>query len=180
MPKGRIIGVVAIIAVLAGFAWLAIFGMNNSTTNLPSALIGKPFPEFDLTAVGQPSKRITKEAILGKPAVVNVWATWCRECLHELPTLSRLSKQGVPIYGVNYKDLDSDTIQKWMTEYEHPYVINISDPKGTLSLALGVYGAPETFLIDKKGIIRYKLIGLITEENWSQVLAPIYQELLNE
>lgn len=168
--------------MLAKFAWLVSlpFDRPEHHTSAPSPLINQPFPAFELNAVEQADVRITKQDILGRPAIVNVWATWCAECRRELPVLSRLSKQGVLIYGINYKDLDAKAIKEWMTEYEHPYAINMSDKKGTLGLDLGIYGAPETFLIDKQGTIRFNQRGLVTEKNWNEVLAPIYQELLNE
>lgn len=179
MAKGRIIGVVLVLVVLAGFTWVALFGMKNNTQELPSALIGRAFPAFDLPSVNDPQQRITEQDLIGKPAIINVWASWCVECLRELPTLSKLSKQGVAVYGINYKDDDQETINKWLTEFDQPYQINIKD-SGSLGINLGVYGAPETFLIDKKGVIRFKLIGLVSDENWRKVLAPKYQELLAE
>ena len=95
------------------------------------------------------------------------------------PVLNDLAKQGVVIHGVNYKDNNTDA-QRWLKDFLNPYQLNISDPKGTLGLNLGVYGAPETFLIDKKGIIRHKFVGVVDKRVWREKLAPIYQELVDE
>ena len=166
---------------LALFMLLAVFlyrGLYLNPTELPSAMIGKPFPEFALTTVqgGQPASRA---ALLGKPALVNVWGTWCVSCREEHPVLNKLAQQGVVIYGINYKD-DNAAALKWLSEFHDPYQKNISDPDGTLGLNLGVYGAPETFLIDAKGIIRDKYVGVINEAVWRDKVASRYQALVDE
>ena len=100
---------------------------------------------------------ITAEDLKGKPALVNVWATWCVACKVEHPVLNRLAAQGVVIHGVNYKD-DNAAALKWLNEFHDPYQLNIRDERGSLGLDLGVYGAPETFLIDKQGILRWSFV----------------------
>ena len=143
---------------LAIFLIVAVFlyrGLFLDPTELPSALIGKPLPSFSLPSVEDSQRLITAEDIKGKPALVNVWATWCVACKVEHPVLNQLAKQGVTIYGVNYKD-DNAAAQKWLREFHDPYQLNISDAQGSLGLDLGVYGAPETFIVDKQGIIRHK------------------------
>ncbi|AKX58581.1 DsbE family thiol:disulfide interchange protein [Thiopseudomonas alkaliphila] len=179
MSKGRIAAVVAILLGVAAFAWVAIFGIHNDPSELPSALIDKQFPAFELQQVDNSQVLITEKSMLGKPALVNVWATWCAACKDEHPVLNDLAKQGVVIHGVNYKD-DNASAQKWLRDFHNPYQLNIFDPKGTLGFDLGVYGAPETFIVDKAGKIRYKLVGVVTKEVWRERLAPIYQELLDE
>ena len=179
MSKGRLIAVAAILLGVIGFAWVAVFGIHNDPTTLPSALVDKQFPKFELQQVDNSEVLITNQDMLGKPALVNVWATWCPACKEEHPVMNELAKQGVIIHGVNYKD-DNAAAQKWLRDFHNPYQLNISDPKGTLAFDLGVYGAPETFIVDKQGVIRYKLVGIITHETWRERLAPIYQELLDE
>ena len=166
---------------LAAFLVLAVFlyrGLYLDPAELPSALIGKPFPEFNLPAV-QDAAPLTRQNLLGKPALVNVWGTWCVACRVEHPVLNKLARQGVVIYGVNYKD-DNAAAQKWLAEFHDPYQLNISDTGGSLGLNLGVYGAPETFLIDAKGVIRYKHVGVIDETVWREQLASLYQGLVEE
>ena len=137
------------------FLIVAVFlfrGLWLDPSELPSALIGKPFPAFDLPSVQDPARRLTEADLKGKPALVNVWGTWCPSCRVEHPELTRLAEQGVVIYGINYKD-DNAAAIKWLNELHNPYLLSISDADGTLGLDLGVYGAPETYLIDKQGII---------------------------
>ena len=166
---------------LALFLVGAVFlyrGLYLDPSELPSALIGKPVPEFSLPAV-EGDKTLTRADLLGKPALLNVWATWCISCRVEHPVLNKLAQQGVRVYGVNYKD-DNAAALKWLKEFQNPYQLNISDAEGSLGLNLGVYGAPETFLIDSKGIIRHKFVGVIDEVVWREQLAGLYQELVDE
>jgi len=166
---------------LAVFLLVAVFlyrGLYLDPSELPSAMIGKPFPAFSLPTV-EGDRTLTRDDLLGKPALVNVWATWCPSCKVEHPVLNKLAEQGVVIYGVNYKDENAAAI-KWLTEFHNPYQIGIRDEHGTLGLDLGVYGAPETFIIDAKGIIRHKFVGVVDQTVWREQLAPLYQGLLDE
>lgn len=166
------------LAIFLGVAVFLYRGLFLDPSELPSALIGKPFPAFSLPAV-QDGTLITQEHLKGKPALVNVWATWCVACRVEHPVLNKLAGLGVNIYGVNYKD-DNAAAQKWLVEFHDPYQMNINDERGSLGLDLGVYGAPETFFIDSKGIIRHKFVGVIDERVWREQLAPLYQQLVDE
>ena len=179
MSRARLIGVFGVLLGVALFAGMALFGINNDPSELPSALIGKPFPEFSSRSLDDPEVVITRADLLGRPALINVWATWCVSCKVEHPVLNDLAKQGVVIHGINYKDNNPDA-QRWLRDFLNPYQLNISDPKGTLGFDLGVYGAPETFMIDKKGIIRHKFVGVVDKRVWREKLAPIYQGLLDE
>lgn len=166
---------------LAVFLAVALFlyrGLFLNPSELPSALIGKPFPGFSLPAV-EGGETISQDDLKGKPALVNVWATWCVSCRVEHPVLNKLAQLGVTIHGVNYKD-ENAAAQKWLAEFHDPYQLNIDDAHGSLGLDLGVYGAPETFLIDKDGIIRHKFVGVIDERVWREQLAPLYQTLVDE
>lgn len=154
-------------------------GLFLDPSSLPSALIGKPFPDFQLPSLDDPERSITRADLLGEPALVNVWATWCPSCRYEHPVLNKLAESGVRIYGVNYKDR-RDAAQKWLQELHNPYLLNIEDARGSLGIDLGVYGAPETFFIDAEGIVRHKFVGTIDERVWRETLAPIYQQLRDE
>lgn len=167
---------------LALFLLVAVLlyrGLFLEPNRLPSALIGKPFPDFALPALGAGQRTLTRDDIKGRPALVNVWATWCPSCRQEHTLLTRLADQGVVIYGVNYKD-ERIAAQRWLRTSQNPYRLNIEDAAGTLGLDLGVYGAPETFFIDAKGIIREKYVGVIDQDVWREKLAPVYDQLLRE
>jgi len=141
--------------------WVGLGQEDKSV--LPSPLIGKPFPQFILNTVesGERLNHLPQEAVL-----VNVWATWCPTCKAEHAFLNTLAAQGVRIIGINYKD-DLAKAKDWLAAYGNPYAYNLSDPDGMLGLELGVYGAPETFLIDADGIIRAKHIGDLNPRVWS-------------
>ncbi|MEQ4257322.1 DsbE family thiol:disulfide interchange protein [Pseudomonas syringae] len=166
------------LVLFLGVAAFLYRGLYLDPAELPSALIGKPFPAFSLPAV-QGERMLSRADLLGKPALVNVWGTWCVACRVEHPVLTRLAQQGVLIYGVNYKDVNADAL-KWLKEFHDPYQLNIRDQDGSLGLNLGVYGAPETFLIDAQGVIRYKHVGVINDAVWREKLATRYQQLVDE
>ncbi|AOB30246.1 thiol:disulfide interchange protein [Bordetella sp. H567] len=167
------------LAVFLIIAVLLYRGLFLDPTRLPSALIGKPFPVFSLPDIDAPSHMLTRDDFKARPALVNVWATWCPSCRQEHPVLTRLAEQGVYIYGVNYKD-DRNAARRWLQTLRNPYRLTIEDAAGTLGLDLGVYGAPETFFIDARGIVRAKYVGAIDERVWREELAPIYDKLLRE
>lgn len=176
----RIIFIAVVVAVLGSFAYVSSLQMQKGDiSELPSALIGKPFPAFALPSVMDADKVITQVDVQGLPALVNVWATWCPSCRAEHPFLTELRAQGVRIIGVDYKD-DNAAAQKWLADLHDPYQLNIDDAKGSLGLDLGVYGAPETFLIDRHGIIRHKYVGVIDQKIWREQLASLYQGLVDE
>lgn len=159
-----------------GMAVLLYRSLFHDPSELPSALIGKPLPAFSLPDLKEPQRLLTQDDLKGRPALINVWATWCPTCKAEHQMLNRLAETGVVIYGVNYKD-DSEAARKWLSDYQDPYRRNVVDNDGSLGLDLGVYGAPETFLVDAQGIIRHKYIGAIDERVWREELAPLYQAL---
>lgn len=161
------------------FVVLAVFlfrGLSLDPRELPSALIDRPLPEFELPALGQ-ERTLGREDIVGRVALLNVWATWCPSCRVEHPYLRALAKRGVPIYSLNYKDEDAAAL-RWLQELGDPYLLSIADREGTLGLDLGVYGAPETYLLDAQGVIRYRHVGVVDERVWENILQPIYQQLL--
>jgi cytochrome c biogenesis protein CcmG/thiol:disulfide interchange protein DsbE len=160
------------------FAVLALFlfrGLGLDPSEMPSALIDRPLPAFELPALGE-QRTLSRTDVTGQPALLNVWATWCVSCRVEHPYLKQLAQQGVPIYGINYKDNDTDAL-RWLQELGNPYRFNIADREGTLGLDLGVYGAPETYLLDGDGVIRYRHVGVVDEKAWQSVLEPLYLQL---
>jgi cytochrome c biogenesis protein CcmG/thiol:disulfide interchange protein DsbE len=160
------------------FVALALFlfrGLQLDPTELPSALIDRPLPAFELPALGM-DRLLKREDVVGEVALFNVWATWCVSCRVEHPYLHKLAEQGVPIYGVNYKDDDADAM-KWLAELGDPYRLNIVDAQGSLGLDLGVYGAPETYLVDAQGVIRYRHVGVVDDRVWRELLEPLYTGL---
>lgn len=165
---------------LITFFGLAVFlmrGIELDPEELPSPLINQPVPAFSLSELSS-SKILTADDLRGQVYLLNVWATWCISCKMEHPYLLNLAKQGVKIIGINYKD-DSEQAKKWLDELGNPYVWNLVDQRGNLGLDLGVFGAPETFIVDKNGIIRYKHVGVIDERVWQKLL-PIYTKSNNE
>lgn len=160
------------------FAVMALFlfrGLALDPRELPSALIDRPLPEFSLPALGE-ERAVGRADITGRVALINVWATWCSSCRVEHPYLQVLADQGVPIYGLNYKDEDT-AAQRWLNELGNPYLLNIADRQGSLGLDLGVYGAPETYLVDAAGVIRYRHVGVVDARVWQTILQPLYQQL---
>ena len=163
---------------LLAFVALAVLlyrGLGMDPTALPSALIDRPMPAFALPALDD-GEMLDAEGVTGKPALFNVWATWCISCRVEHPYLQQLADSGVLIYGINYKD-DSVAARRWLSDLGDPYRASIVDAEGTLGLDLGVYGAPETFFVDAEGVIRYRHVGVIDERIWTTRLAPIYAAL---
>ncbi|NOI92478.1 DsbE family thiol:disulfide interchange protein [Vibrio splendidus] len=152
---------------------------GDDPTKLESVLIGKQVPEFGLEDLEQPGKFHDQAIFKGEPLLLNVWATWCPTCYAEHSYLNKLADQGVKIIGLNYKD-DRNKAVGWLKELGNPYLISLFDGNGMLGLDLGVYGAPETFLIDASGVVRYRHVGDVNPTNWASTLQPMYQELLEE
>ena len=159
--------------VLAGFLYKGLF---LDPRDIGTTMIGKPLPAFSLPSLEDPARTVTAADLKG-PALVNVWATWCPTCRAEHAMLNQLAGQGVAIYGVNYKE--TGDARRWLSDLGNPYRLNVADPQGSLGINLGVYGAPETFLIDRDGIIRHKYVGAIDERVWREQLAPLYQHLVD-
>lgn len=144
----------------------------NDPHELPSALLGKPFPEFEAPLLHEPERTVERADLLGEPVLVNVWATWCPTCAAEHDELIRIREStGLRIVGVNYKD-DPAKAVRWLEAYGNPYDLVIQDPDGSLGVELGVYGAPESFLLDSGGTIVYKRVGDINPRIWRDELRP--------
>ena len=144
---------------------------------LPSELIDRPFPEFELVDLHDGSVVRSRRDLVGEISLVNVWATWCPNCVIEHPELVRIAaEEGVPIYGVNYND-DTPKAIAWLQRRKDPYQFSLVDDEGRLAIDLGVYGAPETFVLDEKGVIQYRHVGTVTNEVWRQDLLPVIVHL---
>ena len=161
------------VALVAFFA----VGLTRDPHQIPSPFIGKPAPAFTLTQLHDEKAPFTPEDMKGKVWLLNVWASWCVSCRVEHPLLVEMSKRNVvPIVGLNYKDKRDDGVQ-WLAKFGNPYVLSAFDSEGRVGIDYGVYGVPETFVIDKQGVIRYKQIGPITPEALEKVLLPLIRKL---
>ncbi|MGB9093685.1 MAG: DsbE family thiol:disulfide interchange protein [Gallionella sp.] len=162
------------------FVVLAIFlyiGLGLDPHEIPSPLINKPAPAFTLPQLYNPAKQFSSEEMKGKVWLLNVWASWCVSCREEHPVLMELSQQHiVPIYGLDYKDKNPDG-EAWLREGGDPYTLVITDANGRVGIDYGVYGVPETYVIDKQGMIRYKQIGPVTHQSLQQKILPLVAEL---
>ena len=158
--------------------WLSYLGLGlEDRDKLPSALIGKPFPNFEARSLFEASANIGSEQLIGRPTLVNVWATWCPTCKAEHAELIEIAEDtDLQLIGINYKDDRSDAIQ-WLAEFGNPFDRVLEDPRGDLGVELGVYGAPETFLLDRRGYIVYKRVGAITEQVWLGQMLPVVKRL---
>lgn len=159
-------------AVLAGLVVLFAIGLQRDPSKIPSPLIGKPAPAFDLPTPD--GGRLDNARLGGAPVLVNFWASWCTPCLQEHPLLMELSRNGVKIVGINYKD-DPEAARQWLARHGNPFQQIAQDRDGRVGLDWGVYGVPETFALDAGGTIRHKHIGPLTREAWTTQLLPIVQ-----
>ncbi len=159
------------VLVLGVLVVLFAFGLQHDPREVPSPLIGKPAPDFNLRVVGEDTP-YRREDLLGRPVLVNFWASWCVACRVEHPLLMELSRRGVEIIGIDYKDTDADGL-RWLERHGNPYRAIAADPEGQAGLDWGVYGVPETYVLDASGNILYKHIGPIDEEAWRTKMAPL-------
>lgn len=151
-------------------------GLSLDPRRIPSPLIGKALPDFSLARVHQPEKSVSPKDLYGRVYLLNVWASWCVACREEHPLLMEIHRTGlVPLVGLNYKDKNQDALAI-LERMGDPYELSLSDGNGRVGIDLGVYGVPETFVIDKQGIIRHKHIGPITEESLINEIMPIVRQ----
>ena len=163
--------------ILAGF--LAV-GLKLKPSEIPSPFIDKPAPAFFAPKLDAPDEKLATVDLKGKVWLFNVWASWCASCRAEHPVLNELAKQQtVVIVGLNYKD-DPNDAQNWLNQLGNPYTVSIMDRDGRIGIDWGVYGVPETFVVDKKGIIRHKHTGPVTSEDIRTVLLPLIAKLQAE
>jgi cytochrome c biogenesis protein CcmG, thiol:disulfide interchange protein DsbE len=163
-----------VFVVMVGF--LAV-GLSLKPREIPSPLVNKPAPVFSLPTLAEPDRPLASQDLRGKVWVLNVWASWCVACRQEHPVLVEMAKLGaVPIYGLNYKDKRADALG-WLNQFGNPYAASFADTDGVVGIDFGVYGVPETFVIDKAGVIRHKTIGPVTAESVRDVILPLVAKL---
>jgi len=174
MKSLRFIVPLLVFVVLLIFLWV---GLSLNPREVPSPLIGKPAPAFQLGRLDDPARTISEKDLRGQVWLLNVWASWCVACMEEHPVLVQFSRAGVvPIYGLNYKD-QREAAQAWLAKNGNPYTTSIADLDGKVGIDYGVYGVPETFLIDKAGVIRYKRIGPVTPKILNDQIMPLIKQL---
>ncbi len=160
--------------VLVGF--LAV-GLTLNPREVPSPLVGKPAPAFTLPQLHDQDKTFSPADMAGQVWLLNVWASWCGGCKEEHPVLMRMAKAGeVPVYGMDYKDRRDEALT-WLRQHGNPYPLIAVDETGRIGIDYGVYGVPETYVIDKQGVIRYKQIGPLDDELVAKTILPLVQEL---
>lgn len=175
------IPLILFLLLAAALLWQLTRNANgDDPTRLESALVGKPVPVFKLESLDQPGKNFDQSVLTdGKPLLLNVWATWCPTCRAEHQYLNTLATKGVRVVGLNYKD-DRQKAINWLNTLGNPYALSLYDGDGMLGLDLGVYGAPETFLIDGHGIIRYRHAGDLNDRVWNDEVKPLWQKYSQE
>lgn len=177
MLKLKYLVPLALFIVLAGF--LAV-GLRLNPKEIPSPLIDKPAPAFALSILGAPEKQLSHQDLKGKVWLLNVWASWCVSCRQEHPLLLELAKlKRVTIVGLNYKD-EAQAASQWLQQLGNPYDVSVMDLDGRVGIDYGVYGVPETFVIDKRGIVRYKHTGPVEPGDIERVFLPLIQQLQQE
>lgn len=158
--------------IFLGLGFFLYRGLAMDPSARDSALLARKFPAFTLSTLKDPNERLDESLLLGQVTLVNVWAEWCPTCKEEMPQLLTLAERGVRLVGINYKDTRAKG-QEFLDEFGDPFEVNIFDPDGDLGFELGVYGVPETFLVDDEGLIRYKHTGYITPEDVEQVMREV-------
>ena len=162
-----------ILTLLVFFFWR---GLSLNPHDLPSAQLGKPVPRFSVPILGDEAHTFTSQHLKGHISLLNIWASWCNACTDEQYFLLQLANDGVPIYGLNYKD-NVEHAKHWLEEWGNPYRLVGEDTHGMAAIDMGVYGAPETFLIDKEGIIRYRHVGGVNADVWQRDFLPLIKQL---
>jgi cytochrome c biogenesis protein CcmG/thiol:disulfide interchange protein DsbE len=165
------------LALFGALALLLAAGLGRDPKEVPSPLIGKPAPAFALKRLDDPQVTIQRDDLLGKVWVLNVWASWCVACREEHPLLVEFSRRKVvPVYGLNYKDGRADGL-RWLANFGNPYEASLFDSDGRVGIDYGVYGVPETFVIDKQGVVRLKHIGPVTPVVLREKIEPLVRQL---
>jgi cytochrome c biogenesis protein CcmG, thiol:disulfide interchange protein DsbE len=176
----RLVPFLGFVLLVALFGFGIWWNTRHDLSEVPSPLIDKPAPAFVLPKLDDPTQTLSKVALLGKPYLLNVFASWCYACGEEHPVLMAEAQQlGVPLIGYDYKDAPDDA-KAWLQQHGNPYSEVITDREGRTAIDFGVYGAPETFLVDGKGVIRYKRIGPLTPEVIANELEPAIAALRKE
>lgn len=161
-----------------GLGLILFTAIGKDPTKLETARLNDPVPLFSLPSLKDEQKQLNQIDLTGDVILLNVWATWCPSCRAEHGYLEALHKQGVKIVGLNYKD-ERDAALTWLRDLGNPYAFNIYDPHGKLGFDLGVYGAPETYLVDHMGIVRYRHVGELNDRSWA-IIQPMYDALIKK
>ncbi|GGA76852.1 thiol:disulfide interchange protein [Arenimonas soli] len=165
----------AALALLLGVG--VMMNSGKDTSAIPSPLIGKMAPDFALPVLDEPERIITRDDLLGEPYLLNVWGSWCPACRDEHPVITDLAESGrLRVIGYDYKD-ESDDARRWLQQFGNPYALVIADVEGRAALDWGIYGAPESFLVDAEGFIRWKFVGPLTPEVVQAQLLPVLESL---
>ncbi|MBV9189755.1 MAG: DsbE family thiol:disulfide interchange protein [Betaproteobacteria bacterium] len=165
------------LGVFVALVLLLAVGLRLNPREVPSPLIGKPAPAFELPLLMDPDKKFSVKTMLGKVWILNVWASWCPPCLVEHPVVTQVSRSGMaPVVGLNYKDKREDALP-WLKRNGDPFQLIAFDANGRIGIDYGVYGVPETYIIDRQGVIRYKHIGPITADVVKQEMEPLVRKL---
>ncbi|WBS00977.1 DsbE family thiol:disulfide interchange protein [Pseudoduganella sp. SL102] len=176
MNRRRLLMLLPLALFLAVAAFLAV-GLQRDPRELPSPLIGKQAPPFQAPRLGAPGGTFAPRDMEGKVWLLNVWASWCTSCRIEHPMLMRFARQGIaPVVGLNYKD-KADAGLQWLRLHGDPYALSVFDPEGRIGIDYGVYGVPETFVIDGRGAIRFRHAGPLTQDVLDRRIAPLIKEL---
>jgi cytochrome c biogenesis protein CcmG/thiol:disulfide interchange protein DsbE len=174
MKSLRLLVPLAVFVIIVAFLWA---GLGRDPREVPSPLVGKPAPAFELAQLHEPGKKLGTSDLKGQVWLLNVWASWCVSCRVEHPILLELSKSNtVPIVGLDYKDKPEEG-KAWLAQHGDPYSVSVIDADGRVGIDWGVYGVPETFVVDKAGVIRYKHIGPVTAEALQKNILPLVREL---
>ncbi|MDF1630197.1 MAG: DsbE family thiol:disulfide interchange protein [Alcanivoracaceae bacterium] len=158
-----------------GLAVLLASGLGRDTEELPTALAGKPLPEIQLPSLMRRGTEVSNELFIGHWTLLNVWATWCPTCYVEHPYLINLAEQGIRIVGLNYKD-ETDKAREYLASLGNPYIEVAIDESGSYGIDLGVYGAPETFVINPQGEVVLRYVGELNDRSWQQRFAPVWEK----
>ncbi len=165
------------LGVFVALVLLLAVGLRLNPREVPSPLIGKPAPAFELPLLMEPDKKFSEKTMLGRVWILNVWASWCPPCLVEHPVVTQVSRSGMaPVVGLNYKDKREDALP-WLKRNGDPFQLIAFDANGRIGIDSGVYGVPETYIIDQQGVIRYKHIGPITPDVVKQEMEPLVRKL---
>lgn len=159
--------------LLCVFLWR---GLYLNPHYIPSVQIGKQVPSFNLPQLENPEITFSNRELRDKVVLLNIWASWCQACVEEQVFMMQLAREGVPIYGLNYKDDPKEALQ-WLSQWGNPFRMIGQDTDGKVAIDLGVYGAPETFVLDKQGVIRYRHVGIMTQSVWDKDVKPMMQQL---
>lgn len=168
----------AVFAALAGVLLWALLDPERDPQEIPTPLLGKSVPAFKLPLLYESKRLVDNQLLQGQVTLLNVWGSWCVACLQEHPFLVELAAKGVRLVGVNYGDEEASALE-WLEQHGNPYESVIVDSDGSFGIDLGVYGAPETYLVDKQGVIRYKRVGIISPDLWRTEIEPLYRQLVN-